>query len=63
MHICVVSPSYPTSKTIDFIFVDQLCRAFADKGEKITVIAPQSITKCLMRGIPICKKHSYYKTF
>lgn len=62
MHICVVSPSYPTSKSIDFIFVDQLCRAFADKGEKITVIAPQSITKCLMRGIPICKKHSYYKT-
>lgn len=62
MHICVISPSFPTSKTIDFVFVDQLCRAFADQGEKITVIAPQSITKCLMRGIPICKKHSYYKT-
>lgn len=62
MHICVVSPSYPTSKTIDFIFVEQLCQAFADNGHQVTVIAPQSITKCLMRNIPIAKRHSIYKT-
>lgn len=62
MHICVVSPSYPTSKTIDFIFVEQLCQAFADNGHQVTVIAPQSITKCLMRNIPIAKRQSTYKT-
>ena len=58
MHICVISHSYPTSKTIDFVFVDQLCRQFADKGHQVTVIAPQSITKCLFRGIPIVKYHT-----
>ena len=39
MHTVVISHSFPTSKTIDFIFVDQLCRQFANKGEKITIIA------------------------
>ncbi|MBP5427239.1 MAG: glycosyltransferase family 4 protein [Clostridiales bacterium] len=58
MHICVVSPSFPTSKTIDFIFVEQLCRAFADNGHKVSVIAPQSVTKCIVRHIPIVKRHS-----
>ena len=62
MKICVVSPSFPTSKTIDFVFVDQLCRAFADLGHQVTVIAPQSLTKCFLRHIPIAKRHSYYKT-
>ena len=61
MHIVVISHSFPTSKTIDFIFVDQLCRQFANKGEKITIIAPQSLTKCLFRGIPISKKKSIIK--
>ena len=62
MKICVVSSSFPTSKTIDFVFVDQLCRAFADLGHKVTIIAPQSLTKCLMRHIPIVQCHSFYKT-
>lgn len=58
MNICVISHSFPTSKTIDFVFVDQLCRQFADKGENVTIIAPQSITKCLFRGIPITPRKS-----
>ena len=62
MHILVCSPSFPTSKTIDFVFVDQLCRAFADLGHKVTVIAPQSLTKCYIRHIPIAKKHSVFRT-
>lgn len=56
MHICIVSPDYPTSKTIDFIFVDQLCRALALKGVDVTVIAPQTLTKCLVRKIPVAKR-------
>lgn len=62
MHILVSSPSWPTSKTINYIFVDQLCRAFADLGNKVTVIAPQSLTKCFMRHIPVAPRHSFYKT-
>lgn len=53
MRICVVSPDYPTSRSIDFIFVDQLCKVFADFGEQITVIAPQSITHCIFHNLPL----------
>ena len=62
MKILVCSPSFPTIKTIDFVFVDQLCRAFADLGNEVVVIAPQSLTKCLFRHIPIAKRHSWYQT-
>lgn len=62
MHICVVSPGYPTSKTIDFIFVDQLCRALADKGIQVTIIAPQSVTKSVVRKVPLSPVHSLLKT-
>lgn len=55
MHICVFSPDYPTSRTIDFVFVEQLCCALARKGHTITVIAPQTLTKCLFRHVPIAK--------
>lgn len=58
----MVSYSFPTKKTIDFVFVDQLCRAFADLGHQVTVIAPQSLTKCIVRHVPIVRRHSYYKT-
>lgn len=62
MHILVCSPSWPTEKTIDFVFVEQLCRAFANQGHKITVIAPQSLTKCLVRHVPLAKRHYKFQT-
>lgn len=62
LRICVVSPSFPTSKTIDFVFVDQLCRAFANLGHSVVIIAPQSITKCFIRSIPLYPIHSFYQT-
>lgn len=62
MRICVITPSFPTSKTIDFVFVDQLCRAFADLGHKVTVIAPQSLTKCIVRHVPIARRHYTFRT-
>lgn len=63
MHICVVVPDYPTSKTIDFVFVDQLCRAMAFKGVTVSVVAPQTLTKCLVRHIPVAKgKEKIYVT-
>lgn len=62
MHILVCSPGWPTSKTIDFVFVEQLCQALSDAGHKITVIAPQSVTKCVVRHIPLAKRHYRYHT-
>lgn len=62
MHLLVCSPSWPTTKTIDFVFVEQLCRAFADLGHRVTVIAPQSITKCVVRHVPIVKRRYVYQT-
>lgn len=62
MHIVVVSHSFPTSKTIDFVFVEQLCREFVDKGNKVTVVAPQSITKCLLRGVPFSRFKTKVRT-
>jgi teichuronic acid biosynthesis glycosyltransferase TuaC len=58
MNICVVSPSYPTKRTILFVFVDQLCRAFADEGIQVTVIAPQSITRNIIHGEHFSKLHT-----
>jgi teichuronic acid biosynthesis glycosyltransferase TuaC len=58
MNICIVSPGFPTSKTIDFVFVEQLCKAIAELGNKVTIIAPQSITKSLIRKVPIVKFRS-----
>lgn len=49
MNICIVSPDYPTSTSIDFIFVDQLIRAMSDLGVTINVISPQSVSKSLFR--------------
>lgn len=62
MNICIVSPSFPTPKTIDFVFVEQLCFAFSDLGVKVMVVAPQSITKCVFRKIPIVPVHSFSST-
>lgn len=55
MHICVVAPDYPTKKTIDFVFVDQLCHAFVLKGLTVSVVAPQTLTKCLFRHVPVVR--------
>ena len=62
MHICIVSPGYPTTKTIDFVFVDQLCRALADKDHTITIIVPQSVTKSLVRRVPLSPLKSILTT-
>lgn len=55
MKLLVLSPSYPTPKTIVYVFVDQLVRAFADKGVDVTVIAPQSVSRMIMHGEPFSR--------
>lgn len=62
MNICVVSPSYPTHKTIVFVFVDQLCKAFASQGEKVTIIAPQSVSRSIIHHEPLVPTYSILTT-
>lgn len=62
MNICVISPSYPTSKTIVFAFVDQLCRAFADHGIEVSIIAPLSVSRCIVHHEPLVRFHTRIKT-
>lgn len=62
MNIAVISPNFPTSTSISFVFVEQLCREFADHGHQVTVISPQSLTYALLRRKEIVKRHYLYKT-
>jgi glycosyltransferase involved in cell wall biosynthesis len=63
MHICVVSPGYPSPKRPHwFTFVDQLCREFADKHNAVSIIAPQSILKCIVRRTAIEPRYSVITT-
>lgn len=62
MHACVISHSFPTCSTIDFVFVEQLCKKLADNGIQITIIAPQSVTKWIIRHVPIVPRKSHLQS-
>ncbi len=49
MNICVISDGYRSDKYMDFPFVKALCEAWAKTGHTVSVIAPQSLTKELIR--------------
>lgn len=52
MRICVVSDGYPAPGRLEYVFVQQLCHQLAKNGVEVHVIAPQSITKRLLRHLP-----------
>lgn len=58
MHICILSDGFPSEGRPSFVFVEQLVIALADRGIKVSVIAPQSLTKSLLRGIPLLPKET-----
>ena len=58
MHIAIVAEAYPIKGDPSFPFVQQLAYSLSNIGNKITVIAPQSITKNLIRRLPIKPKSS-----
>lgn len=60
--IAVITTDFPAPGHPSFIFVEQLVNAFADLGCDISVIAPQSITRHLLRGVPKMLKISTGKT-
>lgn len=49
LKILIISPGYPGKDSIDFVFVEELCKALVEKNFLIEVIAPQSLTKQLIR--------------
>lgn len=57
--IAVITSDFPTQGHPSYIFVEQLVNAMVDMGEGITVIAPQSITRHLLRGVPKMPRMSY----
>lgn len=50
MNIFVLCDGYPSKKNYGGIFVSQLCDKFADMGNNVSIIAPQSLTNLLVRG-------------
>lgn len=53
IHICVIADGFPSDTYPFYTFIDQLCCQFADESFIVSVIAPQSITKCLFHKVPI----------
>lgn len=50
MNIVIVSDDFPEKGHQSYIFVEQLVVALCDLNVGVSVIAPQSLTKCLLRG-------------
>ncbi len=59
MNICIISENYPAEGHPFFAFVENLCVNIVRGGHNVTVIAPQSLSKILLRGI----KKLPYKSF
>ena len=62
MKICVVCHGYPTKKTASAVFVAKLCDEFADQGNEVTIIAPQSVSNILLRNGAFSPKKIIHKT-
>lgn len=60
--IAVISTDYPAINHPVYVFVEQLTHAFVDMGGNVSVVAPQSITRHLFRGVPLMPKVSEGKT-
>ncbi len=61
-HMCVLSDDYPDDNRMTFVFVQQLVDAMVDDGVLISVVAPQSLTHSLLRGVRLLPKYQIYQT-
>ena len=52
-HILICCDQYPTNNDPVFSFVEQMVNAFAQKGIRVSVVAPQSLTKHFLRKVPL----------
>lgn len=58
--ILIFSSGYPTPTDPFFAFVEQFAVAVSDKGVKVTVVAPQSLTKHWLRGNELHPRFRHY---
>lgn len=56
MNIVIVAENYPYKNDPAFAFVQQLAYALSNEGHKISIIAPQSVSKALIRRTSIKPK-------
>ena len=54
----LLSEDFPSKGFPTFVFVEQLVFALVDSGVNVSVIAPQSLTKAIVRGRGILCRHS-----
>lgn len=62
IKLCILSNDYPSKGRPVYVFVEQLVNAMIDMGEDVSVVAPQSLIRCLFRGIPILPKKEKHVT-
>jgi glycosyltransferase involved in cell wall biosynthesis len=60
--LCVITTDYPSEGRPVYIFVEQLVNALVDKGVKVAVVAPQSITRAVIRHEALLPKEAEHKT-
>ena len=60
--LCILSNDYPSEERPVYVFVEQLVNALMDKNVKVSVVAPQSLTKCLIRRIAVLPKKKEHVT-
>lgn len=58
MRLCVISGDYPSKGRPMYVFVEQLVNQLVSQGVEVSVIAPQSITRHLIRHVPILPKRN-----
>lgn len=61
-NIAIISDDYPSDGRMVFVFVQQLVEALVDIGVNVSVIAPQSIVRSLIRGVKLLPKQTTYTT-
>lgn len=60
--LCIISTDYPSHGRPVYIFVEQLVNALVDKGVKVDVVAPQSITRSVIRHEALLPEEAEHKT-
>ena len=60
--LTIVSDDYPSEGRMVFVFIQQLVEALVDLGINVSVIAPQSLTRSIIRRVKLFPRHVKYTT-
>lgn len=61
-NLCVITTDYPSKGRPVYIFVEQLVNTLVDNGVKVDVVAPQSLTRALIRHEALLPKEAEHTT-